>query len=233
MSDAQDQIERKLAESDVPADDATAEEPMVSDPHPDRTQENSRAGFSRMRTDWRGDDARKIIELEALSDRIIRRRLAVAFGVRERVWHHVRSQAWEEGTGELLTYEDGTPRWEKDEFGVPVEDWGLLADRDRLNLLGVIHSHMFEWEMVRANIWAEAMYAKGEWEEIFSRGYTSLPDHVASGKPTIEDRTNHAQKNAAEERYFALFESALSRKADGIIGAVKGLQRFMENTWPR
>lgn len=233
MSDAQDQIERVLAESEVPADDATAEEPMVSDPHPDRTHENTRAGFSRMRSTWGTEDARKIVELEALSDRIIRNRFAVAFGVMASIHAHVRSQKFNKATGEYLTYEDGTPQWEKDEFGVPVEDWGMLADKDRLRLLGTIHSHMFEWEIVKANMWAEAMYAKGEWEEIFSRGYTSLPGHVVSGKPTIEDRTNHAQKNAAQERYFALFESALSRKADGIVGAIKGMQRFLENAWAR
>ena len=233
MSDSHAQIERVLEESEVPADDAAAEEPMKSDPHPDRTHENSRAGFSRMRSGWPGDDARKVMELEALSDRIVRTRFAVAFGILERVKAHVRRQAVDRQTGAHLTYDDGTPQWERDEFGVPVEDWGMLQDKDRLDILGVIHTHMFEWEMVKANVWAEAMYAKGQWEEIFSRGYTSLPGHVVSGKPTIEDRTHHSQKNAAEERYFALFQSALSRKADGIVKAVTGLQRFLENTWPQ
>jgi hypothetical protein len=233
MSDAQDQIDRKLAESEVPADDATAEEPMVSDPHPDRTHESTRTGFSRMRTGWAGDDAHKVVELEALSDRIIRRRFSVAFAVIERIRSHVRSQAVNTQTGELLTYEDGTPQWAKDEFGVPEEDWGRLSDRDRKALMFTIATHMFEWELVKANLWAEAMYAKGEWEEIFSRGYTALPGHVPAGKPTIEDRTHHSQKNAAQERYFALFQSALSRKADGVVKVMAGLQRTLESTWER
>jgi hypothetical protein len=183
-----------------------------------------------MRTGWVGDDRDKILELEALSDKIIRRRFSVAFGVIERIRSHVRTQVFDKQTGAYLTYEDGTPQWEKDEFGVPVEDWALLADPDRDALLFTIATHMFEWEMVKANIWAEAMYAKGQWEEIFSRGYTSLPGHVVSGKPTIEDRTHHSQKNAAQERYFALFQSSLSRKADGIVKAMTGLQRLLENT---
>jgi hypothetical protein len=233
MSDAQDQIERVLKESEVPADDATAEEPMVSDPHPDRTHENTRAGFSRMRTNWVGDDARMIMELETLSDKIIRRRFAVAFAVIERIRAHVRTQAVSTRTGELLVYEDGTPQWEKDEYGVPVEDWTMLADRDRDALLFTIATHMFEWELAKGNTWFEAMVAKGQWEEIFSRGYTALPDHVVSGKPTIEDRTHHSQKNAANERYFALFESSLSRKADGVVRAMAGLQKVLENTRAR
>lgn len=230
MSDLHDQIERKLEESEVPADDATAEKTAESDPHPDRTHETSRASFSRMRTGWIGDDRDKILELEALSDRIVRRRFSVAFAVRERLWAHVRKQRFDQESGAYLTYEDGSPQWEKDEWGAPVEDWALLSDQDRLSLLMTIRTHEFEWSMVKANMWAEAMYAKGEWEEVFSRGYTALPDHVVSGKPTIEDRTHHSQKNAAEERYFALFQSALSRKADGIFAAVTGIARTLENT---
>lgn len=232
MSDAQQQIQRVLNESDVPADDATAEEPMTSDPHPDRTQEVTRAGFSRMRSGWAGDDARMVMELEALSDRIVRSRLAAAFAIIERIQRHVRVPATDRN-GEVLTYDDGTPQWEKDEWGIPVEQWELLPDTDRLRLIGLIHSHMLEFELVKANIWAEAMYAKAEWEEIFSRGYTALPDHVVSGKPTIEDRTHYSQKNAAQERYFALYQSALSRKADAVVRTLTGMQRFMENTWPK
>lgn len=231
MSDAQGQIERKLAESDVPADDAAAEETMEANPHPDRTQAFTRATFSRMRTGWIGDDKDMIMRLEGLSDQIIRRRFSVAFGVRERLWRHVRTQRHQPGTGELLTYEDGSPQWERDEFGVPVEDWERLSDRDRRALLMIILTHMFEWELARADMWAEAMYAKGEWEEFFSYGYTAVPAHVLSGKATIEDRTHNAQKNAAEARYFALFQSALSRKADGIVRAMSGIQRGLERAW--
>jgi len=232
MSDAQQQAQRVLEESEVPAD-ATAEEPMTSDPHPDRTHEMTRASFSRMRNGWAGDDARMVMELEGLSDKIVRSRLAAAFAIIEKIRRHVRVPACNPRTGQVLTYEDGSPQWEKDEFGIPVEQWSLLSDGDRLNLIGLIHTHMLEFEIVKANIWAEAMYAKGEWEEIFSRGYTALPDHVVSGKPTIEDRTHYSQKNAAQERYFALFQSALSRKADGVVRTLTGLQRFMENTWPK
>lgn len=230
MSDTQAQIERVLEDSDVPAHDATAEEPMTSDPHPDRTREVSGTGFSRMRTNWAGDDDRKVAELEALSDRIIRRRFSVAFAVEARIWRSVRKQKFDRATGAYLTYEDGTPQWERDEYGDVVEDWGLLSDTDRSALLMSIATHMFEWELAKAAMWAEAMYAKGEWEETFSKGYTALPGHVVSGKPTIEDRTHWAQKNAAEARYFALFQSGLSRKADAIVKSMTSLQRVLTET---
>jgi hypothetical protein len=230
VSDVHEQIGRVLEKSEVPADDATAEEPMTSDPHPDRPRESERTSFSRMRTGWAGDDARVIAEMQALADKITRRRFAVAFAVIDRVHAHVRRQAFDEKTGAYLTYEDGTPQWEKDEWGAPVENWALLSDSDRSNLLHTIAVHEFEWGLAKADMWFEAMVAKGQWEEIFSRGYTALPGHVVSGKPTIEDRTHWAQRNAAQERYFALFESYLSRRADEIVRSMHGIQKVLMET---
>src|SRR5579872_5075300 len=147
MSDVQEQIDRVLADSDVPADDATAEETMTSDPHPDRTRESAQTSFSRMRTGWKGDDARMVAELEAVSDQIVARRFAVAFGLQARIYRSVRRQAFDKKTGEYLSYEDGTPQWERDEYGDVIEEWGLLGDTDRENLLMTLATHMFEWEL--------------------------------------------------------------------------------------
>jgi hypothetical protein len=229
MSDAQDQIERVRAESDIPADD-TAEEPLTADPPPDRTRQFTHAGFSRMRSGWIGDDRDKVLELEALADQMVKHRFVVAFAVIERVHRSVRTQAYNEGTGELLTYPDGTPMWKKDELGAPEEDWGMLSDRDRKGLLMTIATHMFEWELAGASAWAEAMYAKGIWEQAFASGFTALPPGVVSGRPTVDDRTQWGHKNAAEDRYFALFQTSLSKKADGILRAMRGIQRVLENT---
>jgi hypothetical protein len=228
VSDVHDQIERVRAESDIPADD-TDEETLTADPPPDRTRQFTHANFSRMRTGWAGDDRDKVLELEALADQMVRNRFRVAFAVIERIHRSVRTQAHDED-GVLLTYPDGTPMWEKDELGVPAEDWGMLSDRDRRALLMTIATHMFEWELAGASAWAEAMYAKGIWEQAFAQGFTALLPGVVSGKPTIDDRTQWGHRNAAEDRYFALFESSLSRKGDGILRAMRGLQRVLENT---
>lgn len=233
MSDVQDQIERVRAESDIPADDTT-EETLTADPAPDRTRQFTHAGFSRMRTGWIGDDRDKVQELEALADQMVKNRFAVAFAVIERIHRTVRTQAAEvderTGEGRLLAFPDGSPVWEKDELGAPAEDWGLMSDRDRKGLLMTIATHMFEWELAGASAWAEAMYSKAIWEQAFASGFTALPPGVVSGKPTIDDRTQWGHKNAAEDRYFALFESSLSRKGDGILRAMRGLQQVLMNT---
>jgi hypothetical protein len=229
MSDLHDQVERVRKESEIPADDVN-EDPLEADPAPDRTRQFSHASFSRMRTGWVGDDRDKVLELEALATDMMKKRFAVAFAVIERIRRTVRTQAHDPVTGEFLTYPDGTPRWEKDELGVPVEDWALMPDRERLNLLGTIMTHLFEWELEAANLWADAMYAKGIWEEAFAQGFTAIPPGVVSGKPTVDDRTQWGHKNAAKERYFALFQSSLSRKAEGILRVMRSLQYFLEKT---
>src|ERR1700733_11799482 len=129
MSNAQDQIERVRAESDIPADDVN-EEPLGADPPPDRTRQFTHTGFSRMRTGWVGDDHLKVMELEALADQMVKRRFQVAFAVIERIHRDTRTQACDGETGELLTYPDGSPVWEKDELGIPAEDWGMISDRE-------------------------------------------------------------------------------------------------------
>ena len=229
MSDVQDQIERVRAESDIPAD-GTEEEPLAADVHPDRTRQFANTSFSRMRTGWSGDDRDKVIELEALAGEIVKERFEVAFALMERTRRMVRTQAYDRASGELLAYPDGTPVWERDELGVPVESWELMSASDRGDLLLAIDGYMFEWEMTASDMWADAMYAKAIWEETFARGFTALPPGVVSGKPTIDDRTQWGHKNAAQERYFALFRSALSRKADSILKAMQTLQQHLENT---
>jgi hypothetical protein len=228
MSDLHDQIERVRKESDILAGD-TAEDPLAADLPVDRTRQFTHASFSRMRTGWVGDDRDKVLELEALATDMVKNRFAVAFAVIERIRRMVRTQAVSDD-GEYRAYSDGTPVWEKDELGVPVEDWGLISDRDRRNLLGTIMTHMFEWELEAANLWADAMYSKGIWEEAFAQGFTAIPPAVVSGKPTVDDRTQWGHQNAAQERYFALFQSSLSRKAEGILRVMRGHQYFLEKT---
>lgn len=229
MSDAQDQIQRVMNESEIPAD-GTQEDPLAADIPPDRTRQFASTGFSRMHTGWSGDDRDKVLELEALAGEIVKDRFPVAYALMERIRRTVRTQAVDKHTGEFLAYPDGTPVWEKDELGIPVENWSLMNDTDRGDLLGIILTHMFEWELEAAGIWADAMYAKGIWEEKFAQGFTALPPGVVSGKPTIDDRTQWGHKNAVENRYFALFRSSLSRKADGILKVMRALQRHLENT---
>jgi hypothetical protein len=233
MSSAQEQIARVTREADQP-DAITDEIPMEPDLHEDRTRQFTHTSFSRMRTTWAGDDAERMAEVKAVADDIIRTEFAVAFSIVERLRRHVRTPLLtDEGTGEIRHYPDGTPMWECDELGVPAEDWGQLSDRDRDGLLYTINLWLFEWELVAVDKWAEAMYAKVQWEERFAKGFIALPGMQVSGKPTIDDRTQWGHQFSAEERYFGVFKSALSKKADALVRSMNRLQRMLENAASR
>jgi len=227
MSDARQQIERVISDSDIPAD-ITAEKPLEPDIPPDRTRQFAHTSFSRMRTGWRGEDREAILRLNALSDQFVRVRFSGAFSIMDRLNRMVRTQAVD-SSGEYVTDPDGSPVWVKDEYGEPEEDWGRLTDRDRRDLLGRLVARLFEWERESVNAWSEAMVSKVQWEEVFSRGFTAMPGAQVSGKPTVDDRTQWGHRTSIEERYFAVFKSALSRRADAIIRSMRSLQYLLEN----
>jgi hypothetical protein len=232
VSDVRDQVERVRAESEVPAD-ATQEKPLEPDTPPDRTRQFTHTSFSRVKTEWKASDQEAVMILKAEADRVVRQQMNSAYAVMERIRRCVRTPATvtdAQGERTFLAHPDGSPVWEKDEFDVPVEDWGLLTDRTRESLMFTITTHLFEWGMGASDAWAEAMYAKVNWEEAFARGFIALPPGVVSGRPTIDDRTQWGHRTAVDDRYFAVFKSAVSRKSDVVISTMKGLLRLLENT---
>lgn len=229
MSEAHDQVERVLAESGRPID-ITEEAPLEPDVPPDRTRQFAHTGFSRMRRNWPDDDAMVMAEVKACADDIVREKFRVAFLVLERLRKAVREPLVNEATGEVQAYDDGTPKWELDEDGLPVEKWYSLSDSARSNARYLIVTHMAEWQMAAADDWAEAMFAKVQWEERFARGFTALPDVTLPGKPTIDDRTQWGHRLSADERYFAVFRAYVSKKADALIKSMMSLERLLENT---
>jgi hypothetical protein len=222
-------VERALADTGRP-DDPGQEQPLQPDIPPDRTRQFSHTSFSRMRTGWTGDDSARVAEVRATADEIVRAEFRVAFAVMERVYRYVRTPLVDPETGEVRTYPDKSPMWEADELGCPVESWGALTDADRRALMFTIVSWLFDWELKSVDAWAEAMYSKVQWEEKFARGFIALPGMQVSGKPTIDDRTQWGHQFSAEERYFAVFRSVLSRKAEAIVRSMNRLYRLLEAT---
>jgi hypothetical protein len=123
--------------------------------------------------------------------------------------------------------------WELDEWDDPAEDWGRLGDRTRSDLVHSLAIRLAEWEMIAADDWAEAMFAKVVWEEKFANGFVAMPGHQVSGKPTIDDRTQFGNRYSVDERYFAVFKAAASRKADHIVKAANRLYYMLEKSADR
>lgn len=230
MTDARDRIERELAEAGRPVD-AAKEEPLEPDPPPDRTRETVSPGLSRLRTElrWNEADEETLAIIEATATDIISTEFRAAFVIIERLRKAVRSQAFDEESGEFLTYADGTPRWEEED-GIPVEDWSRLSERERRNARHALVLYLFEWETRASDKWARAMFAKVNWEEKFAHGFTALPESPGSRKPTIDDRTQWGHRLSIDERYFAVFNTYISKKADAVVRSASRLYDLLKET---
>lgn len=222
-----EQIERVLEGQDRPFD-AESEQPLEPSEKADEghTRKFQYTTFSRMPKSWIADDYRQLMVIQSLCRQIIDERFAEAIAVMRRIRRRVRlAQADDDGA---IIMNGSEPLWERDEDGLPVEDWTALGRADREALLFTITTHMFEWERARADLWRDAMFAKAQWEEKFAKAYHEMPGVAISGKPTIDDKTQVGHSFSISERYFAVFRSSLSKEADGIIQALKMLQRLLE-----
>lgn len=210
VQERNDQAARVLAEAETPED--PAEEPGAEvDIHPDRTRENRTPGFARMRTEWHSEDAVHVSAIKQIVDNRILQTFADAYQVMYELYDKVREPEYDPRTGEVKTDQYGLTMHRRSESGMYVEDYTRLSRDDKENLLFMITTRMFEWEARAADAWGEAMFAKAEWEERFSAEF------VNSNGKTVEDRTQGGRRNSLEERYFAIFKTMYSRKADAIV----------------
>src|SRR6185312_14302122 len=207
------QVERVLADADQAAG-GPAEGELAPEIDMDRGKLFARTSFSRMKITWTTDEALAMQKIWAEADRFIDAYFKDALDVLEDLYMHVRKPLADTTTGEVLTLPDGRRRWVEDEHGNPVEDWLSLNDRDREQALYRITTHLFAWEQTAAKLWGDAMFAKGLWEEAFAHAFYGAP---RPGKPTVEDRTQHGRRASMDSRYFAIYKSLLSRRADAVV----------------
>lgn len=210
VQERNDQVARVLKEADLPEDPAKEAGAEV-DIHPDRTRENRTPGFTRMRTEWRPEDAAHIQAIKEIVDNRVLQTFADAYQVMYELYGLVREPEYDPRTGEVLTDRHGLTIHKRSESGLPVEDYSRMTRDDKERILFMITTRLFAWEAQAADAWAEAMFAKAEWEERFSAEF------VNSNGKTVEDRTQGGRRNSLEERYFAIFQTTYSRKADAIV----------------
>jgi hypothetical protein len=199
----------------------TDEEPLAPDIPPDRTRQFSHVNFQRMRTDWPAEDKVKLQEIGRLADQVIAARFADAWWLLERLYRVVR-EPQVTLDGEPVKDLAGHIRWKRNAEGFYIEDWSRLGDAERSDFLHELVIHMVEWTQQAATMWSSAMFAKGIWEEAFAWGYTTPRE-----KLTIDDRTQRGHLVSIEERYFAIFQSVLSRRADALVRSLQRLETML------
>jgi hypothetical protein len=211
------EVARDLARADEVAEDPT--------PAPETKRSKFRTpGFSRMRFDWRGDDAPVVEVAKDEANKRILIRFQDAFAILHDVLLVVREPVRDPETGFPQLDGNGWPVWQRTPSGGYVEDFTKLNHTAKENFLFAITTRLFAWEQDAADIWTEAMLAKAAWEEQFSIEYD------APQVGTIEDRTAKGRTMSTDERYFAIFQTALSRKADAIVRNMALLAQRLKDT---
>jgi len=219
-----DQAARVLREVEHAPD-----EPSVPETDPERTRELRTPGFSRMvaHTDWTTEDRAVVNGLRDVVDGRILTRFAGAYQIMSDIYDAVREPEVD-GNGEVVKDHLGFTVWKRQPTGAYIEDFGRLTNKEREDALYRITTSLFEWEQVAADVWGEAMFAKAQWEERFAIAFQI--EH--QGKDTIEGRTQSGRLGARDERYFAIFMSLYSRKADAIVRTMERLGQRLKDTLP-
>lgn len=185
------------------------------------------SGFTRMRMDWHGDDAIMLNSVqEAIEDRLVLT-FRDAYEVMNDLFEVVRMPEVD-ANGEPVVDRYGYRKWRRLPNGNWDEDWTRLTLKQRENFLFQITTRLFDWEQRAAAAWTEAMFSKAQWEERFSAGYLEPPATPQSGS-TIEARTSYAKVHAIEERYFAIFLTSYSRRADALVRSMSLLGQRLKD----
>jgi hypothetical protein len=210
-------IERESEEHDKPAE---------VDPHEDRTREMRTPGFSRMRTEWDGPDAHLIGVIRQLADDRVFADYVDAYEIINDIYEIVR-QPVGDANGEPVLDSHGYPVWERTESGRFIEDYSRLGRKEREEFLFQIVTRLFDWEQRSADAWAEAMFAKAQWEERFAIAFA---DKALGGRQTDESMTQRGRLGSRQERYFAIFQSYYSRKCEALVKSLERLSQRLKDS---
>lgn len=204
----------------------SAERDQLAAPElPDERERRFRTpGFSRMRTNWTPQDATVIRNAISAVDGRILHQFGDAYRLMHELFEIVRTPETEDDGVTVKKDRWNFTVWKRTEAGGWEEDFSRLSTRQRELFLFQITTRLFDWEQRAADIWGEAMFAKAAWEERFSIGF----DAPMSG--TVDDRRAKGNLEAREERYFAIFVSLYSRRADAIVRAMTLLGQRLRDT---
>jgi hypothetical protein len=180
-------------------------------------------GFQRMRLDWTTEDNAVLYRAKAMSDGRLAKEFEDCYRVLYRIYDVVRTPLTDKG-GEVQKDQFGLPVWKRSQLGGFEEDFTRLTNKEKTDFLFALTTHLFEWQQIAADAWGESMLAKAQWEERFSLGFEA----PTSG--TVEDRTAHGRLDSRDERYFAIFLSMYSRKADALVRSIELLSQRLKDS---
>lgn len=201
-----------------------ADETVDPDVLPEERKRTFRTpGFSRMQLDWRGDDRDVVMRARDAVEGRVQEQFVDAFQVMYQVYDAVRTPEVDVN-GEKKVDRWGLTVWKRTASGDYEEDWSRLTRQERENLLFTITTRLWDWEQRSADAWGEAMMAKAKWEERYAIEY----DAPSAG--TMDDRKARGNMNATDERYFAIFVTWYSKRAEAIVGSMERMGQRLKDS---
>ena len=214
----------KAASEEAQAEIQKMDEPMEVELPEEREKKFRTPGFSRMRLDWRGEDSHIVSQAVAAVEGMITTKFSDAYEVMYQVYDLVRTPLVDEKTGEIQVDQWGLTLWKQTPSGSYEEDWSKMTLKEKEHFLFTITTRIFDLEQRAGNVWMEAMFAKAQFDERFAIAF----DAPMSG--TVDDRRAAGNIDAREERYFAIFLTAYSRKVDALVRTLGLLAQRIKDT---
>ena len=175
-------------------------------------------GFTRMRFDWRPEDRVVMTRAREIAHRRLVTEFADVYEVLWEVYRVVRNPLVDEKTGEIMVDDYGLQLWARNENGGYDEDFSKLTKAEKERFMFLLVTRAFEWDQRAADIRGEALMAKAQFEERFAIGFDAPP------QGTVDDRRAAGNLDAREERYFAIYMTWFSRKADALLDSAHRLE---------
>lgn len=179
--------------------------------------------FQRMRFSLDRDTQTIINRARASVDAQMTRIFSDAYWILNEFWDVVREPERDEA-GEPRVDSRGLTIWAVKPNGMYDEDFSKLTRAQRERFMFLITARIFAWEQLSAELWGDAMFARARFEERFAIGY----DEPVSG--TVDDRKARGNLQAAEERYYAIFVTTLSRRADALVRSMERLSLRLKDS---
>jgi hypothetical protein len=182
----------------------------------DRQRRFRHPGLSRMRFEWAPEDQLVVNRVHQLVEKTLQTTFEDLYGLLFELYSVVRIPEYDPASQEILCDRYGLPMWVKTATGEYEEDWTQLNRRQRERFLFQITTRLVDWQQRAAQFWVESMVSKVNWEERFAIGFESL-EPISATKPTEADRRERGNREAVEDRHFAVFQTYLSRRADALV----------------